>query len=165
MNRRREPIGKIHIDPKRKLNFLDSCAFDPDCSNEENASQKIFEKYKNEEIVLNLAHSIQKEIDHPNTPRWVKQEASSCIYTHPTALNIEERDLKANIWKILTGNGKPEKMKRDAEHVFYASKHAGYFITTDNRIIKMKSELESICSVTIVKPTEFLEILSAHENT
>ncbi len=56
-------------------------------------------------------------------------------------------------------------MKKDAEHVFYAGKHGGYFITTDERIIKKKQELESICGAIIVKPTEFIEIFKMHNNT
>jgi hypothetical protein len=162
---RRKPLGHRPPDPKRRNNFLDSCAFDPDCVEEEQASLEVFKKYKNEELILHLTHSTQKEIDHPNTPSWVKKEANSFIYTIQTNLTVEEQNLKKRIWNILTGNGKPEKMKKDAEHVFEAGKHVGYFITTDARIIKKKQELESICSVTIVKPTEFLGIFKMHKNT
>jgi hypothetical protein len=162
---RRKPLGYKPPDPKRRNNFLDSCAFDPDCATEAQASLKIFKKYQNEELILHLAHSTQKEIEHPNTPAWVKNEANSFIYTLPTSLTIDEQNTKKRIWEILTGNGKPEKMKKDAEHVFEASKYGGYFITTDARIIKKKQEIESICSVIVVKPTEFLEILIMHGNT
>ncbi|MGF6774916.1 hypothetical protein P3T21_000103 [Paraburkholderia sp. GAS334] len=38
-----------------------------------------------------------------------------------------------------------------------------YFITTDERILKKRSELRRICSAVIVKPTEFLGILETYE--
>ena len=64
----RKPLGHKPINPKIRNNFLDSCAFDPKYSPQDVASQKIFELYKNGEMVLNIAHSNQKEIEHPNTP-------------------------------------------------------------------------------------------------
>lgn len=153
------------MNPRIRNNFLDSCAFDPKYSPEDEASQKLFELYKNRDIILNIAHSNQKEIEHPNTPDWVKKEALGMIYTIETSLTNGEKQQKIEILKILTGNGNPEKMKKDAEHVFEAGKYGGYFITTDERILKRKFSLEAICSVTIVKPSELLAILAMYENT
>ncbi len=99
---KRQPFGYKPPDPKRRNNFLDSCAFDPDCLEEEKASQEIFKRYKNEELILTLTHSTQKEIEHPNTPLWVKKEASSFLFTYPTNLTIEEQNLKKHIWEVLT---------------------------------------------------------------
>jgi len=87
------------------------------------------------------------------------------IYTIETSLTNGEKQQKIEILKILTGSGNPERMKKDAEHVFEAGKYGGYFITTDKRILEKKSDLEAICSATIVKPSELLDILAMYEST
>ena len=161
----RKPLDYQPINPRIINNFIDSCAFDPKYSPEDEASQEIFQRSENDEIILNIAHSNQKEIDHPNTPNWVKREAHKLIYSIQTGLTNAELNLKAGILKILAGNGNPEKMTSDAEHVFEASKYGRYFITTDKRILNKKNELENICSVIILKPSEFLKILAMYENT
>lgn len=137
---------------------MDSCAFDPKYSPEDEASLRIFSLYEESAIVLNIAYSTTKEVEHPNTPSWVKKEAGALIYTIPTNLTQQEVAQKTEILKVLTGNGRPEKMEKDAEHVFEASKYCGYFITTDERILKKKGDLHALCAAIIVKPSEFLDI-------
>jgi hypothetical protein len=161
----RKPLGYKPINPRIRNNFLDSCAFDPKYAPEDQASLKIFQLYEDGELVLNIAHSNQKEIEHPNTPNWVKSAAQGMIYTIETSLTDQERSNKSQILSILAGNGNPEKMAKDAEHVFEASKYGGYFVTTDERILKKKPELEGICAATIVKPNELLDIMAIYENT
>lgn len=140
---------------------MDSCAFDPKYSPEDDASLRVFSLYEENAIVLNIAHSTVKEIEHPNTPSWVKEEAGAMIYTIQTSLTQNEAAQKTQILKVLTGNGKPEKMEKDAEHVFEASKYCGYFITTDERILQKKGDLHAFCEARIVKPSEFLEAYDA----
>jgi hypothetical protein len=161
----RKPAGYLPINPKIRNNFLDSCAFDPKYTPEDAASLKILDLYKKGLMVVNIAHSNQKEIEHPNTPSWVKKEASALIYSLKTNLTEPEIKQKSLILSILAGNGKPENMEMDAEHVFEASKYGSYFITTDERILKKKSELEKVCSANIVKPSELLQILEIYEST
>jgi len=158
----RKPLDYTPINPKIINNFIDSCAFDPKYSPEDQASQEIFQRSEKNEFILIIAHSNQKEIDHPNTPEWVKREANKLIYSIPTGLTNGEIKQKAEILRILAGNGKPEKMTNDAEHVFEASKYGRYFITTDKRILNKKNQLENVCSVIILKPSEFLEILAMY---
>ena len=127
----RQPFGHIHPDPRRSMNFLDSCAFDPKYFPEHEASAKLFQLSEIGILWLHLAHSNQKEIEHLNTPAWVKQRAKALIYSIETSLTPEERAQKASIHAILTGNGKkPDKFAVDAAHIFEASKYCGYFITT-----------------------------------
>ena len=95
----------------------------------------------------------------------VKREANKLIFSIKTGLTNAEIKLKAEILKILAGKGNPDKMTSDAEHVFEASKYGRYFITTDKRILEKKNELEKICSVIILKPSEFLKILAMYENS
>lgn len=164
----RKPLGnRLPLDPRIKTVFVDSCAFDPKYSPEDEASQEIFRRHKRDELkVLNIAHSNQKEIDHPNTPDWVKREAINLIRTNQTGLTPNEIQEKAKILSILAGNGKPEKMVADANHVFEASKYGGgYFVTTDRRILNKRVQLKKVCSAIIVKPSEFLKILATYENT
>jgi hypothetical protein len=163
----RRPLGYRPPNPKTRNIFLDSCAFDPKYSPEDQASQEIFQRHKSGNLIsLDIAHSNLKEIDHPNTPDWVKREAINLIRSIQTGLTPNEIYEKSEILRILAGNGNPAKMVDDADHVFEASKYGGgYFITTDKKILKKRDELEKICSAIIVKPSEFLKILAMYKNS
>ncbi len=167
----RAPLGILtnmtrkHLDPKIVNIFLDSCAFDPKYSPEDKAALTLFRRSESDDLLLQIAHSTQKEIEHPNTPGWVKQTANNFIYTIETSLVESEQRLKAQILKILAGNGKPENVTQDAQHVFEAAKYGSYFVTTDHRILQKRRELCSVCDVDIVTPSELLEILRTYENT
>lgn len=154
----RQPFSRPHLDPRRSLNFLDSCAFDPKYSPEHEAATQLRAFGGSGAIVLNIAHSNQKEIEHPNTPPEVKREALGMIYSIETTLTQEEINCKATIHAILTGAGNPEKYAADAAHVFEAGKYHGYFVTTDARILARKAELERVTAVVIVKPSQWLAI-------
>ena len=154
----RVPFGRSLLDPRRANSFLDSCAFDPKYAPEDEAAQEIRRIANEGGISVLLAHSNQKEIEHPNTPEDVKREARSMIYTIETDLTPGERAQKAAIHRILTGNGNPEKYAADAAHVFEAGKYIGYFITTDRRILEKRDQLRGVCPATIVIPSEWLRI-------
>ena len=142
--------------------FIDSCAFDPKYKPEDEASAEIFKLYQEGELLIQIAHSTQKEIQHPNTPAWVKSEALNMIYT--LSVNLIESEVRKlrEIETILAGNGKIENILQDARHVFEAQKYGSYFITTDSRILDRAIRLRSACNVTIVKPSEFLSIVRQH---
>lgn len=131
----RVPFSRRFLDPRRTNNFLDSCAFDPKYAPEHEAAQQIRALGNSGQVNLILAHSNQKEVDHPNTPADVKQEAAGMIFTIETALNADEVAQKAAIHGILTGNGKPEKYAADAAHLFEAGKYVGYFICSSSDLI------------------------------
>lgn len=149
------------IDPRRVNSFLDTCAFDPKYSPEHEAAQVIRDIGDGGTVSLILAHSNQREIEHPNTPQEVKSAAQRMIFTLPTNLNSEEVKTKSQVHAILTGNGKPEKYEADAAHIFEAGKYGGYFITTDDRILSKRSSLRSVTQAVILKPSEWLEIYHA----
>lgn len=161
----RRPLGYRPINPKITTIFIDSCAFDPKYSPEDQASLCLFELSEKGELILNIAHSTQKEVEHPNTPGWVKREANKLIYTIETSLTPDEQNRKTKILKILAGKGKPEKIIKDSEHVFEADKYGSYFVTTDDRILKKREELKDVVSVHILKPNELLEILKSYETS
>ena len=144
--------------------FIDSCAFDPKYSPEDEASTEIFGLHRDGELLIQIAHSTQKEIHHPNTPTWVKREALNLIYTLPVELTADEVRKLREIESILAGNGKIDNIVQDARHVFEAQKYGSYFITTDTRILDRASKLRSACNVSIVKPSEFLSIVKKYQD-
>jgi hypothetical protein len=147
------------IDPSITNNFLDSCAFDPKYAPEAKASLELFELYEMGKVLLQIAHSIQKEIGHPNTPASVKTEAQNLIFTMEVWLTPSELVILRKIEAILAGNGKIENISQDARHVFEAQKYGSYFITTDTGILNRAPALRICCGVEIVRPSEFLAIV------
>ncbi|WP_133716736.1 PIN domain-containing protein [Methylocaldum gracile] len=125
---------------------------------EDQASVALFQLSQENKIALIIAHSNQKELEHPNTPAWVKREAQSRIYTIATSITAKEQEIKDAILAVLAGKGKPENMRQDAEHIYEASKYGSYFVTTDSRILKRERELFELCTVTVLKPSEMLSI-------
>jgi hypothetical protein len=160
-------MARKHLDPRIVNIFLDSCAFDPKYAPENLAAEWLIQRTENADLLLQIAHSTQKEIEHPNTPGWVKQRAASFIYTIETSLVASERKLLEQILRILAGNGKPKSVFEAARHVFEAAKYGSYFVTTDERILKKKGELCAACNIDIdiVKPSELIEMLKKYENT
>ena len=157
-------MARKHLDPRIVNIFLDSCAFDPKYAPENAAAETLLQRSESGDLLLQVAHSTQKEIKHPNTPGWVKQRASSFICTIETSLVESEQKLREQILRILAGNGRPENVFQDAQHVFEAAKYGSYFVTTDERILKRKGELCAACEVDILKPSELVEILHEYEN-
>ena len=148
------------IDPHITNNFLDSCAFDPKYKPEDTAAIELFELYKQGKILLQIAHSTQKEVEHPNTPKWVKDEANNLVFTIAVPLTPNEVLYLRKIEAILAGNSKVENIAQDARHVFEAQKYGSYFITTDARILNRADALRKSCGVVIVKPSEFLALVN-----
>ena len=142
--------------------FLDSCAFDPKYHPEDLAATELFRLHQTEHLGILLAHSNQKEVDHPNTPAWVKTKAVGLIYTTSVALTPGEKSRFTKIHTILTGNGKPENVTDDARHIFEAQKYGSYFVTTDERLLKRADEIRAECGVDILRPSQFLELVHHH---
>jgi predicted nucleic acid-binding protein len=149
---------RLGIDPLIRNNFIDSCAFDPKYEPETSSSNEIFTLSQAGHFLLHIAHSAQKEIDHPNTPISVKRAASALIFSMPVQLTQPEAALLNDITDILAGTGKVDNVVQDAQHVFEAQKYGYYFITTDKRILARAETLEKRCSVGVVLPSEFLRI-------
>lgn len=144
--------------------FIDSCSFDPKYSPEDKASVELFKMHDSEKINLIISHSNQKEIEHPNTPAWVKERANELIFTCDTPLTPDEINKKKEILKILTGNGKAQNMQQDSLHVFEALKYGTYFVTTDQRILKRQEQLHRGFGLHVVKPSKLFKIMQEEEN-
>ena len=148
--------------PRPRANsFIDSCAFDPKYAPEDAAAAELFRLHELDDLSLIVAHSTRKEIDHPNTPAWVKREAGSKIYSVDVQLTHSELMLKAQLLSIIAGNGNPEKMRQDANHLFEAQKYGQFFITTDQRLLKKAPDIAQACSLTVLLPSQFLALVRA----
>jgi predicted nucleic acid-binding protein len=155
----RRLLGQRITDPRYANNFLDSCAFDPKYTPEHEAAERIRNLCSDNHINIVIAHSVAKEIEHPNTPNDVKKEAVKMLFSLEVELTQEEQQRLNKIHSILTGNGEPENYQADAQHIFEAGKYVGYFITTDGRILRKQEELCKIPNVPIIlKPSEWLDV-------
>ena len=141
--------------PLRVNSIIDSCAFNPHEA-EAQSARKVLELADRGEVILVVAHSTKKEIDHPHTPADVRQRALDRIVTLNVDLTPQELRTKEDILTILAGDGNRDRMKADAEHVFEAQKYGGYFITTDDRILAKADVLHRTYGVHIVRPSEFV---------
>ena len=142
--------------PRIAIIFLDSCAFDPTDALEAAAADDLWRCRESMGLSLQIAHSTQKEIEHPNTPSCVKARATGAISTGAVLLAPAERQRKQAIHHLLTGNADPKTHEEDARHIFEASRSGSYFITTDRRILSKRRELRSLCDVFILKPSELM---------
>ena len=147
------------ISPLIVNNFIDSCAFDPKYEPETTAANRILELSDEGKLLLQVAHSNQKELEHPNTPLAVKQRAAGLVYTIDVNLTPGERAVLSDIRTILAGNGNVANIAKDAQHVFEAQKYGHYFVTTDNRILNKGDQLNVRCGVVILKPSDFLALV------
>lgn len=150
------------ISPWLTNSLIDSCAFDPKYAPEDAASTEIFKFHREKDLPLVVAHSTLKEIEHPNTPSWVKHEALALIYSLCVQLTANELRILRKIESILAGNGKVENIAQDARHVFEAQKLGPYFITTDCRILKRADALRNEVTAIVLKPSEFLALARQH---
>lgn len=141
--------------PRYTHSFIDSCAFDPG-GIEEVASRHILEKWPN----IIVAHSVQKELEHPHTPDDVKRMAQAFVYTIETELTPELLNKKDEIRILIQGHAKPGKHKGDADHLFELYKFGGgYFVTTDERLLSRSDELFKKYFITTIKPSEYEKLL------
>jgi hypothetical protein len=147
-------MKRSFFNPRFSNNFLDTCAFDP-AEPEAKYSEIILGLYHQNEVSLILSHTNQKEIEHPNTPVKVKQQAGNIIYSLSVELNPQEKELLSYIHILLTGNALPPAHYADATHIFESIKYCGSFITTDNRILSKRADLEKL-GAKILKPSEWI---------
>jgi hypothetical protein len=114
--------------------------------------------YEEQKVVLNIAHSVESELEHAATPDHVKRLANDMNRTLPIQLIDAEQERFKEIRGILVGRSGPAKHDADANHVFHAGKWLGYFVTTDGRILSRRVALQEASRSTIVKPSEWMAI-------
>ena len=146
--------------PTYSHTFIDSCAFDSEDLTEEESSRRLIKNADENSPPIIVAHSVQKEIDHPNTPADVKVLAQAMIFTNDTELSEALRKIREKIRVLMRGNAEIGKHENDADHLFELYKFGGgYFITTDQRILSKSEELFSKYFVTALRPTDYEALL------
>lgn len=156
----RIPFGRTFPDSSRSNIFIDSCAFDPNYEPETTAANHLKLLYESGKLNLLIAHSTAKELKHQNVPTDVRREAQGRVRSLEVSLTESEIKLKRKILETLTGNGKPENMQQDAEHIFEAQKYGSYFVTVDKGILRKADDLKELCGGLIVLlPSAFLSVL------
>lgn len=135
--------------------FVDACVLH--CNTPESECfREILDWHKQGLIRLYIPWSVEEEMDHPHTPLLVKKLGSSIpFYTREMSLNTQEMKVLKRIKEILTGNGYPAKVERDAWHIFEAQKFFAPFITLDKGILKKAIELKTVCRAHIFNPCEY----------
>jgi hypothetical protein len=116
------------------------------------------------EISLVVPGSVQREINHSNTPPWVKALMADQISTLPVNRTTNELNLLLQIRQVLAGNAKPGKHDADGGHLFEAQKYCSWFITRDGRILSKRRELEKLLGHTLAVVT-VSEILDRYDAT
>jgi hypothetical protein len=154
-------MARQPMNPWIANSLLDTCAFDPKYEPETSSAVEIFRLHEEQDLSIVLAHSVTKEIEHPNTPSWVKRKAQQQIFTLQVGLNPDEVKRKGKIHAVLTGNSDPAKHAQDTSHIFEAQKYGSYFVTTDERILKKAVKIQRFFPVCILKPSAFLAIVRA----
>ncbi len=110
------------------------------------------------DVSLVLPYSVKHEIEHPNTPAYVKQRATGLSYTIQVDLTPGERELYQRVLQIIQGDAKPGKHARDARHLVESDKYGGgYFLTNDGRLLKKAAGIGKLLNMEIVTPAGFLE--------
>ena len=144
------------IDPLITNNVIDGCSFNPAPASELAAANEILALSDAGQFQLVVPVAALAEISNPATPAQVRRIAAKQQFSMPVGLTQNEQRLFGEIHRILTGNGNPDNMRRDAQNVFEAQKYGGHFITNDKRVLARAKEIEQLCGLCIVKPTEFL---------
>ena len=148
--------------PKYTQSFVDSCAFNPNDEQELASIQRLLSKCDEYGIALIIPFSVQKELNHPNTPNDVRRSSIPHIFTIDTELTAAELSKRSKIRKLIRGNAKLGKHEQDANHIFELYKYGGgYFITTDKRLLSKSKDLFLKYFVTTIKPTDFEAMLNS----
>jgi hypothetical protein len=69
----------MYLNPFDSNIYFDSCAFDGGSEEEQALSVKCRQILEESGNKVQILHSVQKEVDFPNTPSWVKNEVMSSI--------------------------------------------------------------------------------------
>jgi len=162
---RRPFTNRRPLDPRMVNVLFDANAFDRLADG--NEVDRLLALQADGKINLIAPQGVRREVQHPNTPKAIRDVVSLQIFALPTELNSEERQELARIRAILQGNAASDKHAADAQHVFEAAKYGGgYFVTHDRRINHTKrQELEAVLppSLWIVTLLEFLSIYDRYE--
>jgi len=149
----------MYLNPFNSNIYFDSCAFDGGSGSEQSDSIKCRKILEDSGNKIQILHSVQKEIDFPNTPDRIKKEAMSLLGTIETGLEKQEIEVLRDIENIIVGNGNLEKRRADCRHVFETVRYGDYFITTDKGILNRSKEIKIKYHIFLIRPSQLLEII------
>ncbi|MCH8322534.1 MAG: type II toxin-antitoxin system VapC family toxin [Proteobacteria bacterium] len=146
------------INPFIFNNFIDGMLLN-DGEDKFSLIEEIKERFKSSDIDFMLPYSVKAEIEHPNTPSYIRDRAANFLYTVPVNLVGHEREFLAKITKIIQGNAKSGRHERDAYHLFECDKYGGgYFLTQDSRLLRKADEIggSGLIELLVISPRDFL---------
>jgi hypothetical protein len=111
-------FGKmVNIDPRFGNNFIDANVLDRKGTPEDKAVDAILRLAEDGEFTLLLPYSVQKELEHPNTPKEVKRRAAGLIFSMRVHLTEQEKATHRRIRDLIRGNAQSNQHDADAFHL------------------------------------------------
>ena len=105
------------IDPRYFPSLIDANVLDRLGRSDDADVDKILALAEDQTIYLMLPHSVEAEIEHPNTPAGVKRRAQQLIFTEPVSLTHIEIERHQRVRDMVRGNALPGQHDRDAYHL------------------------------------------------
>ncbi len=147
----------VNLNPKFGNNFIDANALDHTGGPEDAAIDRILALAEAGQFTLLLPYSVQRELEHPNTPPETKRKASRLIYSMPVQLTAPEIATHKKIRDLIQGNALPGKHDDDAFHLVESAKNGGrHFITNDDRLLKKGGEIWKALMIRVLTASEFI---------
>lgn len=149
------------LDPRISNIGLDANALDLDGTAKDRLVERFRELSTGATLNPVVAGGVRNEVQHPRTPRNVRNDVLPQIFNLRPGLNSTQQAERREVAAILQGNAKPGAHAADASHLSEAAETGcGYFITHDRRILAKRGELARILPPTlnIVTLAEFFEI-------
>jgi hypothetical protein len=154
------------LDPRICNIGLDTNALDRDGTDSDRLVERFRKLSAARTVKVVVAGGVRGEVQHPRTPRNVKDAVLPQIFNLRPGLTASQGAERRRVEAILRGNALPGKHTADASHLSEAAETGcGYFITHDERILKKRDELQAVLppSLTIVTLAEFFEIFDDYE--
>jgi hypothetical protein len=108
------------LDPRFGNNFIDANVLDRTGGPEDAAVDEILRLRDDGAFTVLLPYSVKAEIEHPNTPKEVKERAALLSYSMPVPveeLTPDEAATHDKIRALIQGNAKPGQHSKDAFHL------------------------------------------------
>ena len=152
-------FGKmVNIDPRFGNNFIDANVLDRKGTPEDKAVDAILRLAEDGESTLLLPYSVQKELEHPNTPKEVKRRAADLIFSMRVQLTEQEKATHRRIRDLIRGNAQSNLHDADAFHLVESQKNGGrHFITNDGRLLKKAADIWQALLIRVLSPKEFMD--------
>jgi hypothetical protein len=159
-------MSRRPLDPRKVNVALDANALDRDGSDRDRLVERFRQLAAAGTLKVVTPGGVRSEIQHPHTPRDVKDAILPQIFNLRPGLIASQHAERQRVKEILQGNARAGKHDADASHISEAAETGcGYFITHETRILRKRDELERVLppSLNIVTLAEFFEILDDYE--